>query len=85
MALKMLIGYCYEQRYSFEDKQTGEHKEGYTPHCVVHQLDDAEDIVKTFDYKISPQFADECFKQNGKVVGGPMFDGFMRLAGFFKR
>ena len=69
--VKYKIGYLYSQRYTFDDKT------GFTRRCVLHTLNEAGEIVKTFDYKCGADMPNV-----GTVCGAPLFDKFGRLCGF---
>lgn len=72
--MKFKIGYLYTQAYSFD--RDGKHFSGDTLHCVFHRCDDDGTILKTFDYKVAPSFADEICEG---FCGAPRFDSFGRV------
>ena len=51
------IGYLYQQFYSIT-QEDGSARTGYTNHAVLHKLNDAGDIVRTYDYKCTRDFAE---------------------------
>lgn len=69
--VKFKIGYTYKQKYVFEGR------EGFTQRCVLHTLNDKDEIVKTYDYKVGCDLP-----AVGSVVGAPLFDKFNRLCAF---
>lgn len=70
------IGYLYQQFYSIT-QEDGSARTGYTNHAVLHKLNDAGDIVRTYDYKCTRDFAETAVVGDS---GRPLFDGFSRLA-----
>lgn len=71
---KYKVGYIYKQKWEMDGRT------GFTTRCILHNLDDAGNIRKTFDYKVARQF--EEYITLGEC-GSPAFDSFGRLADFF--
>lgn len=69
-----VIGYIFKQKYAFDDKEKGVHREGYTTYAVTHTLSESGEIVRTYTTKCAPDFK---LKVGDK--GNPMFDSFSRL------